>query len=63
MINFDKEIQTQFDKVIKFSQESFYSHSLNTDNLFKQWAYNKEYIVDHFLHGQLIYEVGEIEKK
>lgn len=63
MINFDKEIQTQFDKVIKFSQESFYSHSLNTDNLFKQWAYNKEYIVDHFLHGQLIYEVGEIEKE
>lgn len=52
-----KEIQQQFDKVLKTSQGV---SSVNTDELFENWYRAKESFIKKF-NNQLIYEVGSIE--
>ncbi len=47
-----KEIQKEFDKVLKYSQ-TFYE--VHTDKIFEDWKQNKQYFIDKF-DGKLIWQ-------
>ena len=53
MIQNYSHIQTQFDKVLCYSQNLNQAY---TDKIFDAWAVNKEPLVNQFLKGELIYE-------
>lgn len=46
MIKFDPQIQKDFDKVVKYSQDYLFeeSNAINTSPIFDLWATNKEKI-------------------
>lgn len=61
MIKFDPQIQKDFDKVVKYSQDYLFEESniINTTPIFDLWATNKEKIYA-LMGNKLIYETEEV---
>jgi hypothetical protein len=63
MITYDKEIQKQFDAVVRYSQDFLFEytdHNPKTDPIFNIWAKNKEKLF-RLLGNKLIYETEPLE--